>query len=108
MIQTILILTGILLSLAFMITAKRHAHSRHEMHSTPSPVLLTLSGTVTAHRAVPERPGCILELSNGKDTGLYYVKTTPNMAKYHYPIGERASVRVMQDRLPIQGVYETV
>lgn len=101
------ILTGFLLGAGYLHITKRKTHTK-PADKPASRVVVTLSGTVTAHRDVCQRPGCILELSNGKTTGYYHIPLSIKAAQKEHPVGQTASVKVFQDAIPIDGIYEAL
>lgn len=71
-----------------------------DMRKKPRPILLTVSGTVSSMAPARGRPGCILEMSNGYDTGLYYVPLSPHDCRSQFPENARAVFRVWSDAAP--------
>lgn len=75
---------------------------------TGQPVKLTVSGTVICHETPKDGPGCVLILSNGKDTGLYHIRDAYADAVARYPAGSRAVLQIWQHTEAENGVYETI
>lgn len=72
-------------------------------------VLLTVSGMLEAMFPAKNRPGCVLELSNGRNTGLYYVPLAPRDCRREFPEKTRVSFRIWASALPDEktGVIDT-
>lgn len=71
-------------------------------------VLLTVSGTLEAMFPAKGRPGCVLELWNGRDTGLYYVPLSPHECRLEFQEKAKVSFRVWASALPDEsGVIDT-
>lgn len=71
-------------------------------------VLLTVTGMLEAMFPAKNRPGCILELSNGRDTGLYYVPLSPHDCRREFPEKTGITFRVYADQRPdTTGVIDT-
>lgn len=72
-------------------------------------VLLTVSGMLEAMFPAKNRPGCVLELWNGRDTGLYYVPLAPHDCRREFPEKTRVSFRVWASAVPdaSTGVIDT-
>ena len=74
----------------------------------PGTVLLTVSGVLEAMFPASGRPGCVLELWNGRDTGLYYVPLAPHDCRKAFPEKARITFRVWQHAVPDgSGVIDT-
>lgn len=72
------------------------------------PVLLTVSGMLEAVFPAKGRPGCVLELWNGRDTGLYHVPLEPRECRARFPEKTRVSFRVWASAVPDgAGVIDT-
>lgn len=92
------------------------AACRHKLASgrdpDPAPsrfqdAIYTVSGTLKGFAPAAGRPGCVLELTDGRGTGLYYVPLSPHDVRTRYPDG--STVRLSLDgTAPTDGVYETV
>lgn len=72
------------------------------------PIRITISGTVMRHETPENGPGCVLVLSNGKDTGLYLVHEAYTDAIARYPAGSRAVLQIWQHARTENGIYETI
>ena len=72
-------------------------------------VLLTVSGMLEAMFPAKNRPGCVLELRNGRDTGLYYVPLSPHDCRARFPEKTRISFRVWASAVPDRdtGIIDT-
>lgn len=70
--------------------------------------VLVVSGRLKDFAPAVGRPGCILELTDGRTTGKYYVPLSPHDVRVRYP-GD-ATVRLTVDGAsrPVDGVYETI
>lgn len=72
------------------------------------PVLLTVSGDLEAMFPAKGRPGCVLELWNGSDTGLYYVPLPPHECRGAFQEKTRISFRVWASAQPdSSGIIDT-
>ena len=73
-----------------------------------APVLLTVSGMLEEMAPAKNRPGCVLEMSNGRTTGKYYVPLSPHDCRRQFPEKTRVSFQVRMDQKPGQdGVIDT-
>ena len=68
--------------------------------NTKNRILLTVSGTVRNMDPAGGRPGCVLEMSNGRDTGRYYVPLSPHDCRIAFPEGRKAVLKVWADAAP--------
>lgn len=82
------------------------ARKRRPAHA-PSQVIFTVSGTVRSMAPARHRPGCILELTDGTETGLYYVPLSPHDARRAYPEGQKATFRMHGSATAVDGVFDT-
>lgn len=73
----------------------------------PSRTIFTVSGTVKSMAPARNRPGCVLELTNGTETGLYYVPLSPHDARRAYPEGQKATFRMHGSAKAVDGVFDT-
>lgn len=72
------------------------------------PVLLTVGGFLSAMLPAKNRPSCVLELHNGRDTGLYYVPLPPHECRLQFQEQTRISFRIYADTQPdTAGVIDT-
>lgn len=71
-------------------------------------VRLTVTGMLEAMLPARNRPGCVLEMSNGKDTGRYYVPLSPHDCRRAFPEKTRITFQVYADQKPNdEGVIDT-
>lgn len=78
-------------------------HDRRGKHA-----LLTISGLVKDMLPAVNRPGCILIMTNGENTGSYYVPLSPHDCRLQFPEGSRASLYVWDDaKRNTEGIIDT-
>lgn len=72
-------------------------------------VLITVHGQLTAMFPAKNRPGCVLELDNGRTTGHYYVPLAPHECRNEFPEGSRITFRVWASAVPDKntGIMDT-
>ncbi len=71
-------------------------------------VLLTVSGFLSAMSPAKGRPGCVLEMSDGKATGRYYVPLPPHDCRRMFPERTHVRFRVWASQEPDKnGVIDT-
>lgn len=71
-------------------------------------VLLTVSGFLSAMFPAKGRSGCVLELTNGINTGLYYVPLSPHDCRRRFPEKTHVKFKVWASALPDRaGVIDT-
>ena len=72
------------------------------------PVLVTVSGTCTGMEPAIGRVGCVLSVSNGVDSGRYYVPLSPHDCRTRFPEGRTVKFRIYSDARPDgNGIYDT-
>lgn len=73
-----------------------------------APVLLTVSGMLEDMAPARNRPGCVLEMSNGQTTGHYYVPLAPHDCRRMFPEKTRVSFQVRASEKPDRnGIIDT-
>lgn len=60
-------------------------------------VLVTVTGLLRQLFPAANRPGCILEMTDGHTVGHYYVPLQPHDCKQEFREGEVISFRIWQD-----------
>lgn len=63
-------------------------------------ILLTVSGMLANMFPARNRPGCVLEMTDGRTTGYYYVPLSPHDCRREFPEGTKVSFRVYGSQKP--------
>lgn len=109
------ILAAVLTSAAFSVNLSQDTDDMDDAYRTdgqaapaPSGIVYTVSGMLKKSMPAVDRPGCVLELTDGTTTGRYYVPLDSGEVSRTYRKGSPVRLRMDGTMDQANAAYETI